>query len=149
MLEPSILRQLDQLITQIIGADDALLLDQALLREAVSADLTLDDFCDLLAACRQEYYWHLDEMGALVGTKTIDDIPVDFSTITAVAYALTGMLYDRWLQWDAAASVLPLPLDTAYAIVSAEDGDIPLDPAMLHDPALRARLLQIVGVGIQ
>lgn len=142
-----------QLLADLIGdttrADDTTLLDQALLHDAVKAPLTLDDFYELLEACQADYAWELDDMGQLVGMGLVDvTLPgcppashgAPFDALTAVCYSLTGIYHDAGLHWDRAADEIDLPLLVASEVVCAEDRD------MQHDPALRARLLQLVGL---
>ena len=137
------------MIGDVTRANDASLLDQELFREAIDAPLILDDFCDLLQACADDYAWELDDMGQLVAMGLVDMTLPDrspathvapFDALTAVAYRLTGIYHDAGLHWDRAAEALTLPLREASEIVSAEDADLS------HDAALRARLLQIVDL---
>ena len=144
------LQILAPLINDVTRADDTTLLDQELLLDAVNLPLTLDDFCDLLAACSEDYAWELDDIGQLVGLRPMvlrvpgmsqREYVGSFDTLTAVAYSLNDIHYDAGLDWDQAAAALDLPLALASEIVAAEDADLP------HDRALRTRLLHIVGLG--
>ena len=108
--------------------------------------LTLQDVLDLLPELASAYAWCLDDLGMLRAQALVPDLvgtgdlPWDVSPLTALAYALTGQLYDPWLQWDHAATAIGLPVWVASGLVSAEDRD------QKHDRALRAQLLQALGI---
>lgn len=110
--------------------------------------LTLEDVLELLAELREPHDWQLDDLGMIRAVGTVVDPAYgerlrdwEFSPLTALCYALTGLLKEPWLLWDEAAAALGLPLAVASALVEAEDG------SSQHDAALRTRLLRALGLG--
>ena len=99
-------------------------------------------------------HWPVDDLG-LIRAPTLAPLlrvghprnpaqawfPQVFSPLTALTYALTGLVYEPWMQWDAAASVIDLPYALASELVAAEDGDSP------HSRPLRQALLKALGLG--
>lgn len=109
--------------------------------------LTLPDVLALLAVLPSDRYrWGLDDLGMLrchaLVTEEEHQVLQEFSPLTALAYELTGILYDPWLQWDAAAAAIDIPLTLASQLVSAEDAD------MKHAEPIRHALLQVLGIAL-
>ena len=97
--------------------------------------MTLDQFCEALAACKDQFEWRLrgdDLRGDCIADRGI------CCPITAVYYAHTREVKDEW-QTLSSGEALGLSYDDIDAIVGAADNTF-------TEPDIRARLLVCVGL---